>query len=81
MGNWNSLSMRDKRDVMRIHLQNGVRDLNGIRDSYNTFSGTQPSSNQMEFSLSPEDYSTHIQPQQSFVSPQERQQIEYNKFK
>ena len=70
--------MRDKRDVMRLHLRNGVSGLNDIRDSYNTYSGTQPGSNQMEFSLSPEDYSTTRKP---YVSPQERQQIEYNKFK
>ena len=29
--------MRDKRDVMRLHIKNGIRDLNGIRESYNTF--------------------------------------------
>ena len=70
--------MRDKRDVMRLHLQNGVSGLDNIRESYNTYAGTQPGSNQMEFSLSPEDYSTKNKP---FISPQERQQIEYNKFK
>lgn len=29
--------MRDKRDVMRLHIQNGIRDLNEIRESYNSF--------------------------------------------
>ena len=29
--------MRDKRDVMRLHIQNGIRDLDGIRNSYNEF--------------------------------------------
>lgn len=29
--------MRDKRDVMRLHIKNGIRDLNSIRDSYNSF--------------------------------------------
>lgn len=29
--------MRDKRDVMRLHIKNGIRDLNGIRESYNTY--------------------------------------------
>lgn len=37
MGNWDNLSMRDKRDVMRLHIQNGIRDLNEIRESYNSF--------------------------------------------
>jgi hypothetical protein len=46
--------MRDKRDVMRLHIQNGIRDLNGIRESYNTFAsggniydGTTERTNQM----------------------------------
>ena len=29
--------MRDKRDVMRLHIKNGIRDLGKIRDSYNYF--------------------------------------------
>ena len=29
--------MRDKRDVMRLHIKNGIRDLDGIRGSYNAF--------------------------------------------
>ena len=29
--------MRDKRDVMRLHIKNGIRDLDGIRSSYNEF--------------------------------------------
>jgi hypothetical protein len=29
--------MRDKRDVMRLHLQNGISGLDNIRESYNTF--------------------------------------------
>lgn len=29
--------MRDKRDVMRLHIKNGIRDLDGIKDSYNSF--------------------------------------------
>lgn len=29
--------MRGKRDVMRLHVKNGIRDLDGIRESYNTF--------------------------------------------
>ena len=37
MGNWNNLSMRDKREVMRLHIKNGIRDLDGIRESYNAF--------------------------------------------
>lgn len=46
--------MRDKRDVMRLHIKNGIRDLNGIRESYNTFAsggniydGTTEKSNQI----------------------------------
>ena len=29
--------MRDKRDVMRLHIKNGIRDLDKIRESYNSF--------------------------------------------
>ena len=29
--------MRDKRDVMRLHIKNGIRDLDGIRENYNSF--------------------------------------------
>ena len=57
MGNWNDLSMREKRDVMRLHIQGGIMDLNGIRESYNTFTsggdirnGTAGKSNQMQLS-------------------------------
>ena len=54
MGDWNNLSMRDKRDVMRLHIQNGIRNLDGIMESYNQFKsggnlygGPQVGSNQM----------------------------------
>lgn len=47
--------MRDKRDVMRLHIKNGIRNLNDIRESYNTYAnggniygGPRPGSNQME---------------------------------
>lgn len=30
--------MRDKRDVMRLHIKNGIRDLDGIKNSYNKLS-------------------------------------------
>ena len=49
--------MRDKRDVMRLHIKNGIRDLNGIRESYNTFAsggniydGPTEKTNQMQLS-------------------------------
>ena len=65
MGNWDNLSMRDKRDVIRLHVKNGVTNLGSIRESYNTYSqggnlygGTTEKSNQMEFSLAPDKYST-----------------------
>lgn len=29
--------MRDKRDVMRLHIRNGIRDLDRIRESYDSF--------------------------------------------
>lgn len=31
--------MRERRDMIRLHLQNGVTDLKDIRSSYNEFSG------------------------------------------
>lgn len=49
--------MRDKRDVMRLHIKNGIRDLDGIRESYNAFAsggniygGTTEKTNQMQLS-------------------------------
>ena len=29
--------MRDRRDMIRLHIKNGVRDLDEIRESYNMF--------------------------------------------
>ena len=29
--------MRDRRDVMRLHLQNGINGLDNIKESYNTY--------------------------------------------
>jgi len=37
MGNWNDLSMRDRRDVMRLHLSHGINSLDDIRENYNTY--------------------------------------------
>ena len=78
--------MRDKRDVMRLHIQNGIRGLDGIIESYNTYSqggnlyrGTTKKSNQMEFSFAPDKYSTIPQAQLA-PTVKQRQAIERNKF-
>ena len=34
---WDSLSMRDKRDMIRLHISNGIKNLNNIKDSYNEY--------------------------------------------
>ena len=87
MAAWDNLSMRDKSEIMGIHLKSGISRLEDIKDSYNKFKdggnlydGVSKPSNQMEFSLSPEDYSTKKLQQQKYISPKERQTIERNKF-
>ena len=34
---WNSLSLKEKSEIMKIAISSGVRDLNSIRKSYNSF--------------------------------------------
>ena len=78
--------MRDKRDMIRLHVKNGVTNLGSIRESYNTYSqggnlyrGTTNKSNQMEFSFAPDKYSTIPQAQLA-PTVKQRQAIERNKF-
>lgn len=37
MPKWNDLSMRERRDMIRLHIKNGVTNLDEIRSSYNEF--------------------------------------------
>ncbi len=37
MGSWNDLSIREKSEMMKVAIKNGITDLNDIRQAYNEF--------------------------------------------
>lgn len=36
---WDSLTLKEKSEIMKISISSGITDLKGIRDNYNTFAG------------------------------------------
>ena len=42
MSRWDNLSIKDKSDLIKVYVNNGIYDLNNIKEHYNSFDGGGP---------------------------------------
>jgi hypothetical protein len=75
---WDSLTLKEKSEVMKMAISSGVIDLDNIRSSYNSFAEGGPTERrehsekrEQRDSTNPHNYKTEVDPYREFVQPPE----------
>lgn len=73
MSRWNNLSIKDKADLIKVYVNNGIYDLSSIKEHYNSFGDGGPTNNKQIYNIFEDEKSyssrdTHKKSLQKFVA-------------